>query len=167
MEAVGEIFATAFPSAKTVMLMTQLATAASTLNRLSDELTKEVSEIETTLNTLNLGIRAEVRAKNLESIDTYSHWLRLAYGKKAGKWGFIVEELEVDTNDPEGGTCESWLFKDSPREFRLHVVASIPALLDALVKKSDDTADEITKKVKFVKDLAFSFPKTSQQGSKK
>jgi len=168
--AITDVIATVVPGAKTAMQISKLSTAASTLNRLSDELTKEVAEIEVTLNALNLGVRAEVKATTLarDAEIGYCHWLNLAYGKKAGKWGFLVEELEetvADSNDE--GSYESWLFKDAPREFRLQVIDSIPALLDALVKKSDDTANEITNKVKFVKDLASNFPKSSQQGPKK
>ena len=76
-----------------------------------------------------------------------------------------MEETVANIHDQ--GSYESWLFKDAPREFRLQVVESIPTLLDALAKKSDDTAAEITNKVKFVKELASNFHKTIQQGSKK
>ena len=168
--AITDVIATVVPGAKTAMQISKLSMASSTLNRLSDELTKEVSEIEVTLNALNLGVRAQVKSTTLEADPDigYCHWLNLAYGKKAGKWGFIVEELDKTLANPsDEGSYESWPFKDAPREFRLQVVDSIPALLDALAKKSDETATEITQKVKFVKDLASNFPKTIQQGSKK
>jgi hypothetical protein len=164
-----EAIATVVPSAKTAVQMSKLSVAADTLNRLSDELTKEVSEIEATLNALNLGVRTEVKAITLGSDPDigYFHWLNLAYGKKSGKWGFIVEEWAKSIDNPDEDTYDSWPFKDAPREFRLQVVDSIPELLDALWKESDNTATKITQKVKFVKDLSFSVPKTSQQGSKK
>lgn len=160
--------AAANPNAKTKMQLTRLATVAGFLNELSDELTKQVSEIEATLNALNLGVRAEGVPVTLElDEDTrYHHWLRLAYGKKASKWGFIVEELETYPSERDD-TYTSWLFKDAPREFRLKVVDSIPVLMDALAKESDHTAKEIAQKVEFVKDLSFKVPNISQKGPTK
>src|ERR1700687_1349975 len=102
-EVVSELL-TVFPAAKTVVQISQLTAAANTLNKLSDELTTEVSEVEATLNKLNLGVRAEVKAATLGEYNYYSHWLRLAYGKEAGRGGFIVEEVEADPTGPERET---------------------------------------------------------------
>lgn len=167
LDAVGAVLTTAFPSTKTLMQLTQLSTAAGALNSLSDELTKQVSEIEATLNAFNLGVRAEVVAKTLDHGEYYSHWLRLAYGKESGKWGFIVEELEEDRRAPEDESYQSWAFRDAPREFRIEVVDKIPDLLEALVKKSNETTEVVAKKVKYVQELASILAKPGQQAPRK
>jgi len=59
-----------------------------------------------------------------------------------------------DANYPDQGERESWAFKDAPRDFRLKVVDKIPALLEALVKRSAEVTSEITMKVRFANELA-------------
>lgn len=148
----------------------QLSDSAKALNALSDELTTVVADIEMVLNKLNLGIRAHINAETLEQSDADMYWrgLRLAYGKGASKWGFIIEEVSEDWNNPENSTYESWHFKDAPREFRLKVVEKIPALLEALVKQSSETALEITKKTDFAKQVATTILNSSHpNGSKR
>jgi hypothetical protein len=159
-------------SAKTAVQLANLAAAAATLNSLSDQLTKEVSAIEEVVNVLNLGIQTNVHAVTLvyaapEEGDFYSRWLRLAYGKSGGQWGFIIEELTEDPSEPEHDSYKSWAYHEAPREFRLKVVEKIPALLDALVKRSEEVAKEITKKVGFTRELASFVRKPSPDGSKK
>jgi len=149
--------------------LAKLASAAQTLNDLSDQLTKEVTEIETALNKLNLGIWAHVNAVTLDSSDDglYSHGLQLVYGKSGGKWGFLIDEYREDANYPDQGERESWAFKDAPRDFRLKVVDKIPALLEALVKRSAEVTSEITMKVRFANELALTFILNGPSDSKK
>jgi hypothetical protein len=146
----------------------KLSLAAKNLNELSDKLTAEVSEIEDTINKLNLGITAYV-VFEAWSDDTgleRGAW-RLEYGKLMGKWGFIINYSTEDLGrGPDNEFTENWLFKDSPREKRLRAVEKIPELLAALVKKSDEVATELNTRVKYVQDLATSFS-FSQDGSKK
>lgn len=148
--------------------LSRLSTAAQTLNELSDQLTKEVTDIETALNRLNLGIWAYVNAVTLDSSDdgTYTHGLQLIYGKSSGKWGFLVDEFREDVRNPDQGERETWPFKDAPREFRIKVVDKIPALLEALVKRSSEVASEITKKVRFAQELALTVNLNGPSGKK-
>src|SRR6204780_3452817 len=69
----------------------QLSAATKTLNELSDELTQQVAEIETRLNTLNLGVSTNVRVESWADEDgiEWESW-RLAYDKRGGKWGFVI-----------------------------------------------------------------------------
>jgi hypothetical protein len=133
----------------------KLASAAKTINELSDQLTHEVSQIEGAVNEFNLGIETNVRIESWASEQGNSGLWRLAYGKMAGKWGFFVEYLsEWPERGPDAETYESWLFKDSPREQRLKAVEKIPDLLAALVKKSGELAETVTRKVNYARDLS-------------
>src|SRR5271169_5855916 len=102
----------------------QLETSAHALNKLSDQLTKKVAGIEDTINSLNLGVTANVRIESWSNEEgTSSSVWRLAYGKESGKWGFVVEYLSEDLNrGPDADSYESWSFKDSPRDQRIRAV---------------------------------------------
>ena len=67
----------------------------------------------------------------------FSSPLRLSYDKNDGKWGFEIEELDEDQNDPgHYRNYKSWVFKDAPRALRLEVVHHIPEPIKAMVKES-------------------------------
>jgi hypothetical protein len=145
-----------------------LSTASVTLNDLSDQLTREVASIESTINQLNLGISASVTFETW-SDDTgmISDLWRLAYGRSSNKWGFLVEHLNENLNYPEEGDLEAWPFKDAPREQRLKAVGKIPELLDLLVKKSSEFASDVTSTVGYVKALAVGFEQSKPESSRK
>jgi hypothetical protein len=146
----------------------ELASAAQKLNVISDEFTNQVSAIETTLNRLGLGVRAHVIVYSSENMyGDITKYLRLAYGKTGGKWGFVIEQYTDDQNLPDFTDFESWPFKDAPRELRIDVVEKIPELLQALVKKSADIAAKMTQKIDYTKELAARLAPASPQGSKK
>ena len=146
----------------------ELASAAQTLNTISDEFTKQVSAIEDTLNSLGLGIRAHVVVSSYTSLcGDITKYLRLAYGKSGRKWGFIIEQFTDDQNLPDYDDFESWPFKDAPRELRINVVDRIPELLEALVKKSSEIATKMTAKIDYTKELAARLIPSTPQGGKK
>ncbi|SRR5713101_6342931 len=147
----------------------QLTAAAKTLNELSDTLTTQVGQIETIVNALNLGVRASVQVETLSLSEDRMcrQWLQLGYGKSGNKWGFIVEELFRDLNNPDRDDYDGWPFKEAPREFRIKAVDKIPELLEALVKKSAEVASDITKRVEYAKDIASNLYKLALDGPKK
>lgn len=138
----------------------KLSITARTLNELSDQLTKEVEIVESALNRLNLGIRAHANVETLDATDDglYNHWIRLAYGRSRNGWGFLVEELTENIDCPDMDRCETWSFKEAPREFRIKVVDKIPALLEALVEKANEVAANIKSTVGTAKELVANFP---------
>jgi hypothetical protein len=147
-----------FDPARLESQLKQLSAAARTLNELSDELTAQVERIEGILGALNLGVRAHVDVETLSSSEDgmFTHWLRLAYGRRKQDWGFLIEELVEDLNNPQTDDCEVWAFRKAPRDFRLKAVDSIPALLEKLLKESAEAASSVTKKVEFTTELASS-----------
>lgn len=146
----------------------RLASAAQTLNQLSDELTKHVADIEACVNKLNVGVTATVKVEQSTSEDgMYSTIWRLAYEKTSKQWGFVLERLTEDLSNPETDTYESWPFKDAPREYRVRAVEKIPALLDALIEKSKQVESEVSGRVSYAKSLALSLGQRSTDGGKK
>jgi|SRR5579863_21136 len=127
-----------------------LTKASKTLNDLTDKLTEQVAQIESVVNTLNLGLRVSVAVHSYSGEDEpwLSSDLRLSYDKNYGKWGFEIEEFEIDANDPDHyRNYRSWAFKDAPRLLRLEVVHKIPELMKAMVQESERAADQINEKL--------------------
>jgi len=146
----------------------KLATAARTLNDLSDQLSQRVAEIEIAVCKLNLGIRAFVVAETSSAEDGMrSHCVRLAFDKHAGRWGFQVEELTENLNYPDMDEYQVWPFKDAPRDYRLKAVVRIPELLDALVTKSAEVASDITERVGYAEQIVAALTPQRPEDSKK
>ncbi len=67
----------------------ELASSADSLNSLSDQLTKQVTEIESSINKMGIGLTASVRHGKMvgrERGERYNIW-RICYEKHSGKWG--------------------------------------------------------------------------------
>ena len=85
-----------------------LASAARSVNQLTDQLTKDVGKIEDALGAMNLGINAHVSAP-CSGLDGRKLNLVLGYTKGfAGRWCFVIGEGTKD---------EAWPFRSAPREF--------------------------------------------------
>lgn len=155
--------------AKIQQQLQQLASAAQTLNELSDQLTQYVNDIEASVNKLNLGVTANVKTEHWSDEDGLRSTIwRLSYEKMSKQWGFAVERLTEDIDQgPEAGTYDSWAFKDAPREHRLQAVEKIPALLDALLQKSKEVASEISTRVNYAKSLAATLNQQKTDGTTK
>lgn len=134
----------------------ELSSAAKNVNDLTDQLTKEVSGIETMVNRLNLGVETNVRVDSWPDEDGNQSGLwRLAYGKHAGKWCLFIEYLTEDhPAGPLADTYEAWFFKDAPRDARIKAVSKIPELLTVLVQESQKLAAKIAEKVTYAQELA-------------
>ena len=145
----------------------ELASSAHNLNSLSDQLTKQVTEVESSLNKMAIGLTAYVNTEQWsdETGDHYDIW-RLCYEKHSGKWGLTITHLWGYESDPEGES-ETWPFRDAPREHRLKAVEKIPELVEALVKKSNDFASDISAATSYAEGLAAAFNKSNAPASKK
>jgi hypothetical protein len=122
----------------------RLFSVATDLNAVSDELGKSVSDIDSALKKLNLGISAwvEVRAGsgNLDRGDD-SYWHEdIGYAKISGKWGISLRKVDGNYTDEDDERVESWLFNDAPRFIRLAAIDKIPKLIDMLSNEAVNTA---------------------------
>jgi hypothetical protein len=145
-----------------------LTSASKVLNSLTDQLTEQVAQIESVINTLNLGLRVSVDVHSYSSDDEpwASENLRLSYDKIDGRWVFEVEQFDTDErDDPERiFNYHSWPFKDSPRSLRLEVVHKIPELLKEMVKQAEAAAAKVTEKLEDAKSIASSVQKLTLDG---
>jgi len=143
----------------------QLASISQTLNEASDQLSKQIAEIESALNEYKLGITAWVELKKEKELTEPAEdgarlevtiVEQLGYGKHKGKWGLLVtsycEEFDGENSN------ESFL-RDAPRETRLAAVDKLPELLKALAQEGAKVTEEATKKAAQAKEIAAALSK--------
>lgn len=132
----------------------KLSLAATNINSASDELGKAISTLDAALQKLNLGVSAWVQISGNE--DGYGHyWSRdIGYAKVGRNWGIALRTVSGDDNRPDDEDVETWLFNEAPRWIRIEAVGKIPDLLEALVKRTEETTEKIKKKTAQAFDLA-------------
>ena len=131
-----------------------LASAASDLNRASDELGATISTLDQALKELNLGISGWVPIAEGEDKRTLDYWSReVGYAKVGSKWGIALREVSGNEIAPEKDIT-SWLFGEAPRWMRIEAIAKIPDLIDHLVKQAQTATERIKGKTAEAKALA-------------
>jgi hypothetical protein len=140
-----------------------LAANSKNLNRLTDELSGYIAQVESTVNALNPGLKVSVIVERSSDEDgTWSHYVRLGYDKIDGRWGLSIDEYDENEEDPADSWVnrKTWAFNDAPRSLRLMVVPSIPDLIKALVKESESMSAETAATVSRAKEIAASLSKS-------
>lgn len=132
-----------------------LASVASSLNAASDELREVVAILDEALKNLNVGLTAWVKFRDHSDNDPNSYDEdQIGYCKVNGTWGIALRHI---WGRPDWGDHESegpWLFRDAPREMRLHGVDKIPEVIEALNKEASETTKKIEAKTLEVRKLA-------------
>ena len=139
----------------------QLSLLSKSLNEASDELSKQISAIESAINEFKLGIWAWVRKPILTEFELsdpdekgqrfeLNYHYRLGYGKHNAKWGLLVS-YRWEANEED---MEIEFLRDTSREIRIKATERIPELLDALAKEMSALTQETSKKASEAKELA-------------
>lgn len=127
----------------------ELALAASTLNAISDELSRSVANLDNALRRLNLGVSTWVRLSRTEDSQGVFSLKELGYAKIGGKWGLAVRTISGRGGQvTEQDEREEWLFNDAPRALRVQAIDMIPELLERLVRDARHTARSIQRKIR-------------------
>jgi hypothetical protein len=139
----------------------QLSLLSKSLNEASDELSKQISAIESALNEFKLGVWAWVREPILTETELgdpdekgmrlqFNFHYQLAYGKHQGKWGLLVSYFWEATEED----AEIAFLRDASRKVRIKAMDRIPDLLDVLAKEMSTLTQEASKKASEAKELA-------------
>lgn len=135
----------------------ELTSVASDLNTVSDELGKSISEIDTALKMLNLGITVwmEFRGGHGEpDMGDETYWTDdIGYTKFGGRWGICLRHVEGDDSHDEYRQ-EIWLFNDAPRALRLAAIDHIVGLLQKLTEEGAATTRKIREKLADAQEVA-------------
>lgn len=138
----------------------KLATSASELNAVSDELAKPIQSIDATLQKLNLGVSAWVEVASDDDQDTLQFWDRsIGYGKVARTWGLAIRSRTGFLDEPDNIRDEAWLFNEAPRAYRLESLERLPELLEKLAETANKTAAELKSKIALTKQVATTISK--------
>lgn len=149
-------------------LLQQLSTASEALNNVSDIFNSQIRVIEEALASYNVGVTAWVHAYT-DASDLYDSSgnvtgaidvdYSIGYDKSGGKWCLMV----ASSSDYYPGRSE-WVLLDAPRQIRIKAIGAIPKLIEALVAKANQLAEEISKKTSDARMLAASLkPKAKGQ----
>ena len=136
-------------SKKPVAAFQHLTSLAKDLNEISDQLTKELSEVEESLNHLRLGVPVWVVAASyeVEGASPGEHLTQvetLGYARHKGKWGLVVGSYIDEIEDYP----ESLMFvKDASRETRINALAAIPKLVEALASEAKRVTEDLRTKL--------------------
>lgn len=132
----------------------KLSAVASDLNFTSDELGKSISDLDSALKKLNLGVSVWVHIRAEDEDDGWFWSEDLGYAKIGGTWGIALRTVRGHYSDPDGESAEAWLFNDGPRLLRLSAIETIPQLLEKLSAEADETAKKIRIKLAAVQEVA-------------
>lgn len=132
----------------------QLSSAASELNRVSDELSKFVGALDVALKKLNLGIATWIRLDSREDGSGNYTKRDLGYAKVGGRWGIALRGMTGNHNTPDESTVEEWLFSDAPRALRIEAVEKLPDLFDNLIKEAEAATAQIKARTSQAQHLA-------------
>jgi hypothetical protein len=135
----------------------ELTSVASDLNAVSDELGKSISQIDTALKMLNLGITVwtEIRGGHGNpDMGDETYWTDdIGYTKFGGRWGICLRHIEGDDSHEEYKE-EIWLFNDAPRALRLAAIDYIVGLLQKLTEEGVATTQKIKEKLADAQEVA-------------
>lgn len=138
----------------------ELTAVSKSLNQASDELSRQISELESALRELNLGVSAFVPFSKepieykMDDGKVYVDHCNqdVGYHRLNGKWGLIVSTWYDSNDDPD--TVKQTFLREAPREIRLVAMDKIPDLLKALSEEAQKVTQEATKKVAQIKDIS-------------
>ena len=135
----------------------QLVSLSKAINAASDQITKELIEIEKGLNVLRLGVIANVQLRTwslndpLEETGQVTRVESLVYGRKDGKWGLLVCDWCEEYQDfPEDDSCFTFL-RDASRETRLAAMEKIPDLIAALAREAEELNKRLSQQLSVAK----------------
>ena len=83
------------------------------------------------------------------------YWHRdIGYAKVEGRWGIALRDVKGYYSAPDDEDFEVWLFKDAPQWMQIETVGKLPDLLDAIVKRTQDTTKKLRSKTEEARKLA-------------
>jgi len=133
---------------KRLMSFQELSTAAASLNKATDELTKTVVALDGALNQLNIGIPVWVRVTRWDDDEGGYEVEQLGFAKIEGDWCIGTRRLVGHEQSPDPDEVrEIWAFNTAPRDLRLRAINELPSLLNELGKAAIQTAEEVNKKL--------------------
>lgn len=131
-----------------------LSEVASSLNEVSDKLTKTVALLDESLKKLNIGLTVWVNFRYRGDDGPYYNADQIGYTKVGGAWGIALRHIWGDESIDDHNEDGPWLFNDGSRELRLNSVDKLPEVIEELAKEALATKKKIEEKTQEVLGLA-------------
>lgn len=135
----------------------RLAESAAKLNKVSDQLTIQIEQIDAALKRLNLGVTAWVTISEVEDEDGNWSQDQIGYVRIGSRWGIALRSRFAVRGDP-GDPDETFsAFADAPRQLRIRAVEFIPKLLDQISTEAEAMVAKLSPKVDEISELTLAF----------
>lgn len=131
----------------------ELSAIAFDLNGISDELGKSITEIDSAIKKLNLGVSVWAEITSQENLPFYSSE-EIGYAKIGGKWGIALRTVQGCHVEEDADKIEAWLFNDAPRSLRLAAIEKLPDMLRKLSAAAAETTKNLTSKLAEAQEIA-------------
>jgi len=133
----------------------KLSAASQKLNTASNAFGDAIAGLDEALNNLNPGVTAWINVNSSQDENGSVQEERLGYAKTNGRWGLSLCSVTFPSSQPDHEEVEnSWLFNDAPRNLRLVAIDHVPALIHALAKQAEHTADRVAQSADLALDIA-------------
>lgn len=140
------------PTERVLATYNQLSVAATGLNAASDELGKAIDALDAALQKLNLGVSAWTTLAGGDDGELW--WSRdVGYTRIRDRWTIALRTQNGHHAVPTDNSEEVWSFGDAPRWMRVEAVGKIPELLEALLKRTEDTTKKIKSRIGLAREL--------------
>ncbi len=130
----------------------RLVDSAAKLNKVSDQLTTQIEQIDAALKSLNLGVAAWVTVTSTEDEDGNCVVEELGYVRIGNRWGVALKTASGVRGEQGDGTFSA--FADAPRQLRIRAVPHIPKLIDQLSVEAEAMVAKLSPEVDEVSALA-------------
>jgi len=133
----------------------RLVESAAKLNKVSDQLTTQIEQIDAALRGLNLGVTAWVTISSNEDEDGNWSKEQLGYARIGSRWGVALKTclgMRGVISDSDDDTFSA--FADAPRQLRIRAIPHIPKLIDQLSVEAEAMIAKLSPEVDEVSALA-------------
>ena len=130
-----------------------LSLASNKLNSAADELTSVIADLEKLLKNLNLGVSAWHPMSRSVDEDGTIRTRDIGYASFGNaKWGIAIRKTAFNANDADYDE-EVWRFADAPRWMCADAISHLPDLVQALLKRTIETTENIQSKTGVAKEI--------------
>jgi hypothetical protein len=137
--------------AKASASLLRLKNSSAELNTVSDQLTKQIEQLDAALKRLNLGVATWVTISEDEDGNCSQEYI--GYVRIGSRWGIALRTCSGVRGDPSPGVETFSAFADAPRQLRLRAVEYIPQLLDQLSSDAEAMVAKLSPKVEEITEL--------------
>lgn len=131
----------------------QLAAETKQLKATITELGKSISGVEESLQ--RIGLEVSAWHKIAGGVDDFSgiFWSRdIGYSQSGGRWRITLRDWSQDPNGEDSG--RHYVFAEAPPWMIIEAAGKIPALLEELINRTQETRKQLVKRKAEVDELA-------------